>query len=157
MILITIFMITMMISMLIVIRVRMMIKLMVMIHLMLIVIVLLICELLVNGRPSSAVPADIQSSCAAFTGVEAKELPSVSFVRQCRTVLQNINETLSAFRLGQAETWHQVFTDGTARRQIAIQNLVVALMEGNDLDPVIVFSSMQSLHTVRRGGLGHWR
>ena len=95
-----------------------------------------------NGTPPSAVPADIQSSWAAFTGVEAKELPSASFVRQCQTVLQNINKTLSAFRLGQAETWHQVFTDGTARRQIAIQNLVVALMEGDDLDPVIVSSCM---------------
>ena len=32
--------------------------------------------------------------------------------------------------------------DGTARRQIAIQNLVVALMDGDDLDPVIVSSCM---------------
>ena len=35
-----------------------------------------------------------------------------------------------------------MFTDGKVRRQIAIQNLVVALMEGDDLDPVIVSSCM---------------
>ena len=46
--------------------------------------------------------------------------------------------------MGNADTWHQVFTDGTTRRQIAFQNLVIALMEeeGADLDPVIVSSCM---------------
>ena len=107
-------------------------------------IVLLICELLVNGTHPTAVPANIQTTCAAFTGVEAKELPTENFVRECRVVLQNVNETLSAFRLGNADMWHQLFTDGTSRRQIAFQNLVIALMEeeGADLDPVIVSSCM---------------
>ena len=51
-------------------------------------IVLLIFKLLGNGTHPSAVPANIQSTCAAFTGVETKELPSTNFVRECRTVLQ---------------------------------------------------------------------
>ena len=105
-------------------------------------IVLLICELLVNGTRPSAVPANIQTASAAFTGAEASELPSVNFVRQCRTVLQNLNETLAALQLGNATTWHQLFTDGTTRRQIALQNLVIALMEDGKLDPVIVSSCM---------------
>ena len=105
-------------------------------------IVLLICELLVSGTPPSAVPANIQTASAAFTGAEASELPSVSFVRQCRTVLQNLNETLAAMRLGNADSWHQLFTDGTSKRQIAFQNLVIALMEEGKLDPVIVSSCM---------------
>ena len=105
-------------------------------------IVLLICEMLVNGTPPTAVPANLQSTQAAFTGVEARELPSVNFVRQCRTVLQNLNETLSALRLGKAESWYQMFTDGTSRRQIAFQNMVIALMEDGTLDPVIVSSCM---------------
>ena len=105
-------------------------------------VVLLICELLVNGTPPSAIPANIQTTSAAFTGAEATELPSINFVRQCRTVLQNLNETLSALRLGKADTWHQLFTDGTTRRQIAFQNLVIALMVDGKLDPVIVSSCM---------------
>ena len=105
-------------------------------------IVLLICELLVNSTPPSAVPANIQTMSAAMTGAEAEELPAVNFVRQCRTVLQNLNETLAALRLGKADTWHQLFTDGTSRRQIAFQNLVIALMEDGKLDPVIVSSCM---------------
>ena len=101
-------------------------------------IVLLICEMLVNGTHPSAVPANIQTSCAAFTGVEADELPSVNFVCECRVVLQNLNKTLSALRLGSADTCHQVFIDGTSRRKIAMQNLFVALMEDVHLDAVIV-------------------
>ena len=65
-------------------------------------IVLLICEYLVNGTPPSAVPANLQSASAAFTGAEATELPSVNFVRQCRTVCENLNLMLSGFRLGNA-------------------------------------------------------
>ena len=59
-------------------------------------IVLLVCEMLVNGTHPSAVPANIQTSCAAFTGAEADKLPSVNFVRECWIVLQNLNKTLSA-------------------------------------------------------------
>ena len=60
-------------------------------------IVLLICKMLGNGTDPKAVPANIQTPCALFTGVEADELPSVNFVRECRVGLQKLNETLSAF------------------------------------------------------------
>ena len=33
-----------------------------------------------------------------------------------------------------------MFTDGTSRRQIGFQNIVIALMENNGIDPVIVSS-----------------
>ena len=105
-------------------------------------IVLLICGMLVNGTHPTSVPANIQSSCALFTGVEATEMPCVNSVRQCRLVLQYLNETLSAFRLGNTDSWHQFFTDGTKRRQIAFQNIVIALMEDGDLDLVIVSQCM---------------
>ena len=106
-------------------------------------VVLLICELLVNGTPPTVVRKNIQTTSAFFTGKETSEPPpSVNFIRGCRSVLQIINEALSALRLGTAETWHQLFTDGTSRRQIAFQNLVIALMENGKLDPVIVSSCM---------------
>jgi hypothetical protein len=105
-------------------------------------IVLLICELLVNGTPPSAIPANLQSTSAVLRGCEAEELPSINFVRQCRVVVQNLNSTLSAMRLGRADIWHQLFTDGTTRRQIAFQDLIIALMEDDVLDPVIVSSCL---------------
>ena len=57
-------------------------------------------------------------------------------------MLQDHNETLSALRLGNAATFHQLFTDGTTRCQIAFQNLVIALMEDGKFNPVIVSSCM---------------
>ena len=60
-------------------------------------IVLLICELLVNGTPPSAVPANIQKFSAALNGTAACELPSVDFVCKWRVVLHTVNETFSDF------------------------------------------------------------
>ena len=105
-------------------------------------IVLLICELLVNGTPTSAAPTNIQTVSSELTGTVAFELSSIDFVRKFIVVLQTVNETLSDFRLGNAETWHQLFTDGTYRWQIYLQNLVISLMDNGGLDPVIVSSCM---------------
>ncbi len=103
-------------------------------------VVMLICEMLVNGTPPSAVPANIQSSCAILNGAEAEELPSIDFVRKCRTVVENLNLMFGGLRLGKAISWHQIFTDGTTRRQIAFQNLVIGLMEDGKFDSVIASS-----------------
>ena len=103
-------------------------------------VVLLICELLVNGTPPSAVPANIQTMSAAMNGCEAHELPTVDFMRKCRTVVENLNLLLGGYRLGNARTWLQLFTDGTTRRQIAFQNLVIGLMYGEVFDSVIASS-----------------
>ena len=103
-------------------------------------VVLLICELLVNGTPPSAVPKNMQSTSAYFIGAEANELPGVDYVRKCRTVIENLNLMFAGMRLGNAPAWHQLFTDGTTRRQIAFQNLVIGIMEGDDFDSVIASS-----------------
>ena len=106
-------------------------------------VVLLICELLVAGTPPASIPAVIQTSQAAVTGDGVTEAPpSVNFVRECRVVVQNLNEMLAAMRLGDADTWHQLFTDGTTRRQTEFQNLIIGLMEEEKLNPVIVSSCM---------------
>ena len=53
-----------------------------------------------------------------------------------------MNKTLSAFQLGNAKTWYQLFTDGTSQRQIALQNIVIALVGNGSIYPVIVSSCM---------------
>ena len=45
-------------------------------------VVMLICEMLVNGTPPSAVPANIQSLCAILNGAEAEELSSIDFFQE---------------------------------------------------------------------------
>ena len=63
-------------------------------------------------------------------------------MRKCRVVVQNLNTTLAALRLDEADEWHQLFTDGTSRRQIAFQNLVIAVMVDSKLDHVVVSPCM---------------
>ena len=71
---------------------------------------------------------------------ETKELPSMNFVRKCRTVVENLNLMSAGLRLGNATTWHELFTDGTTRRQIAFQNLVIGLKHNGKFDSVIASS-----------------
>ena len=50
-------------------------------------IILLICELLVNRKPSSSVPSNIQTVSTSFTGTVACDILFVDFVRKYRVVL----------------------------------------------------------------------
>ena len=93
-----------------------------------------------NGTPPSAVPANIQTMSSAMTGQEVTEMPCINFVRQCRVVVQNLKSTLAALRLGDADEWHQIFTDGTSSCQIDFQNLVISVMVYSNLNTVIVSS-----------------
>lgn len=56
--------------------------------------------------------------------------------------MKNLNETLAALRLGQSHSWHHIFIDGISCWQIAIQNLVIVVIENGKLDPIIVSSYM---------------
>ena len=103
-------------------------------------IVLLICELLVNGTPPSAVPKNIRTFSSTITGDAPSQSPSVSFVRQCRVVVQNLNEMLAAYRFSKEERWHQLFTDGTTRRQVVFQNLVIGISNGDKFESIIASS-----------------
>jgi len=104
-------------------------------------IVLLICELLMNGTAPRAVPANIRSVTETVTGQRVDQNPSVNFVRQCRVVVQNLNKMLAAYCLGNtASRWKQVFNNGTSRRLIAFQNLVIGIVNGDEFESVIASS-----------------
>ncbi len=89
-----------------------------------------------------AVPSAMQSMYEMLMGEMPKELPSVSFVRSCRVVVEVIGETFAAMKLADAPSWSQLWTDGRTRRQIPFTVLVVGLMGNNDdiIDPVVVLS-----------------
>ena len=55
-------------------------------------------------------------------------------------MVQNLNEMLAAYKLGHAKKWRQVFNDGTSRRQIAFQNLVIGVENGDKFESVIASS-----------------
>ena len=101
--------------------------------------VLLVYELLIIGIPPTAIPSSIYTMYETLTGVEPTEVPSVSFIRRCRTAVQVVGETIAACKLEDADSWRQIFTDSASRGQCAFQALVVGLMDEDGLlDPVIV-------------------
>ena len=104
-------------------------------------VVLLICELLVGGVAPTAIKNTLQSTSAFFKGKEANKLPQESFIRECRTVVQNVNTMLVAYTLANSPAWIQLFTDGTSRRQTSMQNLIIRFKNSNgEVDNVIVSS-----------------
>jgi hypothetical protein len=103
-------------------------------------VVLLIIELLVIGTPPSAIPATIGTFYETLLRKTPEELPSVNFVRQCRTVTQVLCETMSACKLASADDWVQWVFDATSRRQTPFQASIITVMTDAGLDPVIVSS-----------------
>jgi hypothetical protein len=57
-----------------------------------------------------------------------RELPGIRFVRYCRTVLAHVSQTLAVYEIALAEVIEQSHTDGTSRRQTAMQNFVVRVL-----------------------------
>ena len=67
-------------------------------------------------------------------------MPSLSYVRECRTILQILNDLLGAHKLGMHDTWKQLCTDGTTLRQIGFQSLVIGLLTEQGFESVIASS-----------------
>jgi hypothetical protein len=100
-----------------------------------------ICELLVIGTPPASIPSIISTSYQMYYGKEPDEVPQISFVHQCRVIVQVIGETIAAIKLASAEKWDQLWTDATTRRQCPFQALIIGLMDSEKkLDPVTVSS-----------------
>ena len=90
----------------------------------------LLMEQLVNGTPPAAVNKNIVSHIRRFSPkCVITELPSIWTIHRARSVLLTIVQTLSAYRLGHAHKWGQIFTDGTSRRQQSFQNLLISIEE----------------------------
>ena len=103
--------------------------------------VLLVYELLIIGIPQTAIPISIYTLYETQTGVEPTEVPSVGFIRRCRSVSQEVGENNAVWKLADADSWRQIFTDATSCRKCEFKALVVLLMDVDGLmDPVIVSS-----------------
>jgi len=98
-----------------------------------------ICELLIIGTPPASIQSIISTSYQTYYCKEPDEVPQISFVRQCRVIVQVIGETIAAIKLASAEKWDQLWNDATTRRQCTFQSLIIGLMDSEKkLDPVTV-------------------
>ena len=65
----------------------------------------------------------------------------MSFIQRCRTVVQVVVENIVMWKLADADSWRQIFTDAITHRKFAFHALVVGLMNEDGFpDPVIVSS-----------------
>ena len=77
----------------------------------------LVLEMLVNGTPPESISPNITLQIALICpDVKIHNLPSISFIKECRIVFRSLGETLTSYRLAQAKKWEQLFIDGTSRR-----------------------------------------
>ena len=105
-----------------------------------------------NRHPPSSVPANIMSHISILNPeIIIKEVPSVSYIFRCRTILRIVGKTLASFRLAKAEDWKKLCTDGTSRRQSAIQTLIIGIMEDSNLQKIALITI---LYHTKRGTLG---
>jgi hypothetical protein len=63
-------------------------------------------------------------------------------VQEWRSVLVVVTKTLAAYRLGRADSYEQLFTDDTSRRQTAIQNAVVGILTDGGFKMVNLLSGI---------------
>ena len=84
------------------------------------VVTQLVVEMLANGTPPSAISANILSVCKLLIpdAPIIDELPSIRFVRSCRTVLLHLAKTLAAYEIASQEVFQQLFTDGTTEDRL---------------------------------------
>jgi hypothetical protein len=74
-----------------------------------------VIEMLADGTSPLSVSANVLSVCRLlFPGVPIiKELPSIRYVRNCRTVSLHLAKTLAAFEIASQGVFSHLFTDGT--------------------------------------------
>ena len=66
---------------------------------------------------------------------------TVNFTQEQRLPMQVANLLLSAYKLGKAKWWNQIFTDSTSRRQTSFQCLIIEVeYEDGSTEPITVSS-----------------
>eukprot|EP00956_Cyclotella_meneghiniana_P019310 scaffold32996_cov35-Cyclotella_meneghiniana.AAC.3 len=89
----------------------------------------LVIKMLAHQTPPSCVSANILSVVKLLVPEApiVEELPSVRFVRNCRSVLLHLSKTHAAYEIAIQDRFLQLFTDGTTRRQ-TVSSLASSLL-----------------------------
>ena len=99
-----------------------------------------ICELLTCGASPSSIGDILKVMYRILYNTEPTDIPCINYIRRGRMVLAVFNETMSAMKLAIAESWDQLCTDATTRRQIPFTALIIGLLGDDSIEQVIVSS-----------------
>ena len=104
----------------------------------------MVLELLYHRMPPASIPPAIQTMTSLVLpgAVVIRELPSVAFVRGCRSVLSYLTKLLAFDQVGFAKVFLQIHADGTKRRQLDFQNAAVRIPHGDSNKPVCINSAI---------------
>ncbi len=105
-------------------------------------IVQIILELLSHHTPLSCIPTNILTIAESLhpNMNVVQELPGLSFVRDCCSVLVVVTKTIAAYQLGKVDSYKQLFSNGTSCRHTAIQNVVFSLVSESGYEMVTLSS-----------------
>ena len=135
----------------------------------------MVFELLSHCTPPSCIPPLILTIVKSLdndpTVNAVRQLPSMRTVWEWRSVLVVVTKTLAAYVLGRADSYEQLFTDGTSWRQTAIQNVVMGILTDGGFKMITLSSGILAeneiaecltrliIHTFKEGGwlLDDWR
>ena len=99
----------------------------------------LVLEMLFNRTPPTCIQANILATARTFMpGTDiVKEIPSLSHIRNLRTVLLTTTKTLAAYEVGNAIQIKQTHSDETSKRQTGVLNVVNGLLtKDNELKTI---------------------
>ena len=101
----------------------------------------LILYQIVNGTLPEAISPNIASQTDLDKpGVKVilQELSIINFIQSFRTIILIIGETLADCCIGKVEQWDQLFSDGTCRRQNALHNFFISIIDEERIRPLIL-------------------
>jgi hypothetical protein len=90
----------------------------------------LVMELLVNRVPPTSIQACILVMARSLSPGRdiVRELPCLKSIRNMRSTVLRVTKSLAAYLLGSADSWKQLHTDETSRRQISLVNVIIGLL-----------------------------
>ncbi len=111
-------------------------------------VVLMVLEMLSHWTPPSCISANIltvaESLHPSVKATVVSALPSLPFIRGCQSILVVVTKAIAAYQLARADSYHQLFSDGTSRRQTAIQNVVISVLTGMGFKMIALSSGIQA-------------
>ena len=104
----------------------------------------LIIEMLANRTQPTCVTPNILSTVEILfpNSTIIHELPSLRFVRSCRSIVVHVTKTLAAYLIAKAKKFDEIFSDGTSRHQTAIQNLIVRFLTESGFKTITLSTSI---------------
>lgn len=102
-------------------------------------------EMLANRTPPTCIQANLYAMAKVihpdFNIVS--DLPSLKYIKDLRIPLYTVAKSLSAHRLAKAIDWKQVHSDETSRRQTALLNLLMGVIEQDYVPYALTWQSLQ--------------